>query len=333
MARTHHRRSGGEHQSPPSSPWLYWIISAVIVIATSCLLYVLFSAQKSAHDGYQSGQPLVPATRLLAERGAGDQSWRDSETAAAAAVATAEEKASRCHFCSQPMYMKNAFNQIGLQVQNQDRALAQMAEALNRNRKFRSVALMGPPGVGKTMTATALIKSFPWPENVRTYSWNSKGSGKDDVSKFRKLREFMHGLSGCGMNLHIIDDLTVDNPDMVPIYNEMLLRRESEGTKDKGTASETVIVVYIFNLKPKDLENQLKYLQKLSPDTTSVVFRCFEPKDLKSCLENELKAANYKLSEEAEIKVLEGAQQNLAVSGCKSLKALVQQLGEPVTSN
>ncbi|SPP83240.1 Hypothetical predicted protein [Drosophila guanche] len=182
---------------------------------------------------------------------------------------------------------------------NQDRALGQMAEELSRDRKFRSVALMGPPGVGKTMTATALIKNFPWPENVRTYSWNSKESGKDDVSKFRKLREFMHDLSGCGMNLHIIDDLNVDNPEIVPIYNDMMLRRESEGTKDKGTASETVFVVYIFNLKSKDLENQLKYLQKLSPHTKSVAFRSFEPKDLKSCLENELKAANYKLSEEA----------------------------------
>ncbi|XP_041449933.1 uncharacterized protein LOC111081605 [Drosophila obscura] len=259
----------------------------------------------------------------------GDRSWRDSDSAAAAAVATAEEKASRSYFCHQPIYIKESIQVIGNQVVGQEKALARLEQELSRDRKFRSVALLGPPGVGKTMTAAALIKTFPWPENVRTLSWNATGSGKDHVVEFRKLRKFMNQLSSCGMNLHVIDDLKADDIEIVPIYNKMILQRE--GSLDERMAMQTVLVVYIFNLESKHLEEQQNYLQRMSDSTASINFRSFGLEELKLCLESELKAMKYALKEECEAAVLKESMEKIDTFGCKSLRPLIEQLGNPLS--
>ncbi|SPP89448.1 uncharacterized protein LOC117591050 [Drosophila guanche] len=284
------------------------------------LLYMFFA--RSATAG-------VSAPRELEA----DVSWRDSKTAVAAAVAAAEEKASRCYFCNQPIYAKRSISQIGQLVVGQDKALLQLEQELSRDRKFRSVALLGPPGVGKTMTATALMESFPWPQNVRSFSWNTKGvaTGKNDVVKFRQLRHFMDQLSSCGMNLHVIDDLRVDDMDVVPIYNEMILNRE--GTLDDTKAAQTVLVVYIFNLEKQHLEEHQKYLQGMSDATTSIKFRSFGIEELKLCLQSELRAMKHSLEEEAEADVLKGAMEQIDTAGCKSLRPLIEQHGKPLPAD
>uniref|UniRef100_A0A6P4E8X5 Uncharacterized protein LOC108037731 n=1 Tax=Drosophila rhopaloa TaxID=1041015 RepID=A0A6P4E8X5_DRORH len=224
-------------------------------------------------------------------------------------------------FCSpQALDLRRIFRHLSRVVLNQEQALARMERALSGTGRFRSVALLGPPGVGKTLTANALRHCFPWPGNAHSYSWRTRVP--DEARKFRLVRQFADGLSNCGVNLLIIDNLETCDHGLVPIYNRLILEREGDLNRN-----QTVLVVYVFNLESDLYWEQFELLQELPAETTIVNFRFFNHDDLLDCLASELKREQRILSKEQESLVLEEATKNVQVSGCKSLRLLILQNG------
>ncbi|XP_017080241.1 uncharacterized protein LOC108114006 [Drosophila eugracilis] len=225
-----------------------------------------------------------------------------------------EQKNSYCN--PQTLDLKKIFRNIGKVVLNQEQALARMERALDSTGNFRSVALLGPSGVGKTLSANALRRWFPWPRNVHSYLWSTEVP--DEVEKFRLVRQFANGLSDCGANLLIIDNLSTCDHGLVPIYNRLIIDRESEPNRN-----QTILVIYIFNLESEVYWEQFELLQELPAETTIVNFRFFNEDDLKDCLDSELKKNPRVFSRKEQSQIIEKAMENIQDSGCKSLRLLL----------
>ncbi|XP_002023122.2 uncharacterized protein LOC6598063 [Drosophila persimilis] len=226
-------------------------------------------------------------------------------------------------YCSQPLDTLKIFQQIGQQVLNQEQALNRIENALSVKEKFRSVALIGPPGVGKTLTATALRQYFPWQKNVQTYSWTT--SVPDAEQKF--LHQFANQLSDCGMNLLIIDDLQSHDHDVVPSNNKLLLERVA-------TSNKIVLMVYIFTLKTDSYWAQFEELQRRLPKQMPLVnYRIFGRDDLKDCLKKELVVMQRELCPDEQTRILGKALDRLHYAGCKVLHPLILQEGSKIDTS
>ncbi|KAH8418743.1 hypothetical protein KR222_008848, partial [Zaprionus bogoriensis] len=229
-------------------------------------------------------------------------------------------------YCSQQLDTTHMFRQIGRQVLNQELALARLERVVRSQRNFKSVALLGPPGVGKSLTAMSLRQQFPWSENVHSYSWSTYVP--DGAHKFHMMRSFVEGLSDCGQNLLIVDNLSTCDYGIVPIYNKLLLEREGDLSEESSAAvNQTVLVVYIFNLEMEYYWEQFELLQQLPVDTTIINYRPFGREELSDCLEHELRLEQRHLDQSVIAQILEEALLDVQYFGCKRLRQLIYQHG------
>lgn len=238
----------------------------------------------------------------------------------------AGRRTSRGIYCNQQWDTMRVFRQIGRQVLNQELAMARLERVVSSRTHFKSVALLGPPGVGKSLTVMALRQQYPWPENVHSYSWNTYVP--DGVQKFHIIRNFVEQLSDCGQNLLIVDNLSTCDYAIVHIYNKLLLEREGEHESGYNpAANQTVLVLYVFNLEMEYYWEQFELLQQLPVDTTIVNYRPFGRNELSDCLEHELSLEQRTLDPDVKEHILDEALFDVQYSGCKRLRQLILQHG------
>ncbi|XP_023161487.1 uncharacterized protein LOC111593118 [Drosophila hydei] len=234
----------------------------------------------------------------------------------------ADPDSPRAFHCNHKLDTMRIFRQISKQVLNQELALARLERAIRSDRPLRSIALLGPPGVGKTLTAMVLRQQFPWPENVHSYSWSTYVP--DGAHKFNVIRNFVEQLSFCGQNLLIIDNLSPCDYSFVPTYNKLLLEREGDAHL---AGNQSVIVVYIFNLEMQYYWQQYELLQQLPMDTTIVNYRPFGRSDVLACLENELRLEQRTLDLRTISHIVGEAMLDVDDAGCKRIRQLLMQHG------
>ncbi|XP_068149112.1 uncharacterized protein [Drosophila tropicalis] len=225
------------------------------------------------------------------------------------------EHSNHYHYKEKRLDTQLIFQQIGKKVLNQEQALKRLERAFDRDGKLNSVALLGPPGVGKSLTARTLDRHFPWPENVHTYLWSTYVP--DEARKFHMLRQFVENLSDCGKNLLIIDNLSTCDYSIVPIFNEMTAR----------ASNQSVFILYIFNLDTEQYWEQFDILQNLPDETAIVNFRFFGRYELMDCLENELEKRHEYLDQKTIERIINKIYNDYSATGCKGISELVLQRG------
>ncbi|KAH8300197.1 hypothetical protein KR044_011412 [Drosophila immigrans] len=235
-----------------------------------------------------------------------------------------EEDTAHAFYCEQPLDTRRIFRQIARQVLNQEHALARLERVVQSPRNFKAVALLGPPGVGKSLTAMGLRQQFAWQENVHTYSWSTYVP--DGAQKFHMIRNFVEHLSECGQNLIVIDNLSTCDYSIVSIYNKVLQEREGDLI---AAANQTVLVVYIFDLEMECYWQQYELLHQLPVDVTIVNFQPFGRQELSDCLHQELRLEQRSLDKPTASRILDEAMLHVHCNGCKGLRERVLQYGQP----
>ncbi|XP_050332282.1 uncharacterized protein LOC126760580 [Bactrocera neohumeralis] len=210
-------------------------------------------------------------------------------------------------------------------ILHQEQALQRLESTLRNQTQVHSIAIVGPSGVGKTMTASALAANFPWRENVWTYAWNTHV--ENEVQKFRMLRLYVEQFSDCGSNLLIVDNLLPCDDAIVPLMNQMIASQDEASNK-------RVIVIYIFNLSAmldsnsyQQQENTLQHL----PNTTTINFKRLNKKDLRECIYREMHTENLIITKDNFDEIANTI--DVATSGCKKVKAKVLVYGRPLEEN
>ncbi|ALC43700.1 CG7557 [Drosophila busckii] len=282
------------------------MIQGLLIVTSVALVLamLLFHSQEQQTEA----EPITESSSMLETLYSNVYAWLASSP-------QQQQLAGAREFSCQPhLDSRRIFRHVGRQVLNQELGLARLERALQSERPFRAVALLGPPGVGKTLTALALRQHYPWPENVHSYSWSTYVP--DEAQKFNLLRGFAEQLSNCGQNLLIIDNLSTCDYGIVPVFNQLLLER-----------NQTVLVLYIFNLDIEYYWDQFELLQQLPMDTTIVNYRAFGREELTDCLDNELRLEQRVLKREVYERILQAALPEVHESGCKSLRQLLLQHG------
>lgn len=210
-------------------------------------------------------------------------------------------------------------------ILHQEEALQRLESTLRNQTQFHSIAIVGPSGVGKTMTANALASHFPWRENIWSYAWNTHV--ENEVQKFRMLRLLVEQFSDCGRNLLIVDNLSPCDDEVVPLLNQMIDSQDDASNK-------RVIVIYIFNLNAMldtiSYQQQGSSLQHL-PNTTTINFKSLNERDLRDCIYREIKTENRILTKDNLDEIVNTI--DVATSGCKKVKAKVLVYGRPLEEN
>ncbi|XP_067637119.1 uncharacterized protein [Eurosta solidaginis] len=225
------------------------------------------------------------------------------------------------HYCDIELDTKFLFARIGEhQILHQQQALQQLEMVLRNQSHFRSIAFVGPSGVGKTMTANALETHFPWRENVHSYAWNTHV--EEEAQKIRMLRFYVEHLSDCGRNLLIIDNLAPCESEVVAILNQMIAAEDNAYRKH-------VIVIYIFHLNAlldSNLYQKQKYELQNLPDTTTIHFKALNKEELRECIQRETLTNNLTLNDADFNEIVDTI--DVTTSGCKKVQAKVLLYGQ-----
>lgn len=312
-------RSYREHLQSAQQAHIMQGVMMMTIVATAVVVVWLHSMELNVVDNTLSQLQALWVGSLGVLRM--DGKWGGTAT-------VADSGSTQGFYCNQPLDTLRMFRQIGRQVLNQELALARLERVVSSQRKFKSVALLGAPGVGKTLTLMALRQQFPWPENVHSYSWSTYVP--DGVKKFHIIRNFVDQLSDCGQNLLIVDNLSTCDYGIVPIYNKLLIEREGMRREEgelRAAVNQTVIVIYVFNLETEYYWEQFELLQQLPVDTTIVNYRLFDREELSDCLEQELRLEQRHLDPTIVEQILEEALLDVEYSGCKRLRQLILQQG------
>lgn len=230
------------------------------------------------------------------------------------------------HYCESLLDVQSMMLRMrDYRILHQEEALQRLERTLRNQTQFHPIAIVGPSGVGKTMTANALAANFPWNENVWTYSWNTHV--ENEVQKFRMLRLYVEQFSDCGRNLLIVDNLSPCDDAVVPLLNQMIASQEK-------ASNNRVIVIYIFNLNAmldlNSYQQQERTLQHL-PNTTIINFKRLNERDLRDCIYREMHTENLTITKDNFDEIFRTI--DVATSGCKKVKAKVLVYGHSFEEN
>ncbi|XP_017056236.1 uncharacterized protein LOC108098060 [Drosophila ficusphila] len=228
---------------------------------------------------------------------------------------------NRENYCERAQRLGNMAIQARHHVFHQDLALEQLEQALE-NTTHQIIALVGSSGVGKSLTASVLRNHFPWPENVKTLSW-------DTARPLRRVQSMLPNLVHCGQNLILIDNMTPKDAQDVQEIHELIRAREeiSNGTQQPHMKQLTVVIMFSVNRLQSDeaFKADMKSLKQL-PHAHVIAYAPLEPIHLLDCIRREASIEGLQLDDEIVEEILRGSDPSF--SGCKPIRAKVLLYGK-----
>lgn len=134
-------------------------------------------------------------------------------------------------------------------VLHQDFALSELDHLLEIHKKITSMAIIGPTGTGKTLTASILQQYFTWPENVVHLIWPLESNSLPHAS----YNSAFWKLTNRGQNLLIVDQIPYGSESRIAIFHQRLLDYLTEQRMK-------AIILFVFSV-PTFLDDQLRHLE------------------------------------------------------------------------
>lgn len=212
-------------------------------------------------------------------------------------------------YCHRQLDSLPILEKLSEQVIAQEDALKLIGASLelaNRERIIQ-IALTGPVGTGKTLTASIISENFKWQRNVVSLIYDL--NFQKDLSEEAEEDDFRVAaarLSDCGFNLIVIDN--VDTDDSAIERMTRLERRLHRLAKQK-LHKIVLIVIFKGHLTQSAAQKRLNHF-------VLVEFAAFTEKSFEQCIRAHEKQHNLKLSTKDidELKLI-----NFTHSGCKTL--------------
>lgn len=211
----------------------------------------------------------------------------------------------RIDYCKEHFDHKRIIKTIREQIINQDAPLNRIEAAFLEHEKVTALAMLGPQGVGKTMTLNIIQNQFQWHLNIQQLVWSSFDSQQ---SRDKSLNGLVDSLSTCGQNGIFIDNIPSPSLPIIKTFHKKLLDRCNE-----NQMKCIIIYVFQFDTWPTD---------KFEFDGVKLVkFRSFETKDLLDCLAAESTRLKIELTQEQRDDLLDSI--DVERNGCKTVAAKI----------
>lgn len=213
-------------------------------------------------------------------------------------------------FCHRQLDSLPILEKLREQVIAQEDALKLIGASLelaNRERIIQ-IALIGPVGTGKTLTASIISENFKWQRNVVSliYDLNFRKDLSDQEVEEDDFRVATSRFSDCGFNLIVIDNVDTDES---AIERMTSLERSLHRLAKQKLHKIVLIVIFKRNLSPSAAQERLNHF-------VIVEFAAFTEKSFEQCIRAHEKLHSLKLSTKDidELKLI-----NFTHSGCKTL--------------
>lgn len=211
----------------------------------------------------------------------------------------------RTDYCKERFDSQRLMKTLRQQILNQDVALNGIETSFLQHDNVTALALLGPQGVGKTMTMNIVQYQFQWHLNIQQYIWTTVDFHN---SRANALDELLDNLSTCGQNGIFIDNIPTNGVPVIKRFHAKLLKRCSE-------QQMKCIVFYVFQF-PTGPMTTYEF-----DDVKSIKFRAFNTKDVIECLDAESTRLKVELTQEQRDDLLASVDVNR--NGCKTVAAKI----------
>lgn len=211
----------------------------------------------------------------------------------------------RIDYCKEHFDHKRIIKTIREQIINQDAALNRIEAAFLEHEKMTALAMLGPQGVGKTMTLNIIQNNFQWHLNIQQFVWTPFDSQQ---SQSKSLSNLVDGLSTCGQNGIFIDNIPSSSLAVIKEFHKKLVERCNE-------KQMKCVIIYVFHFDTWPIDkfdfNEVKLVK----------FRSFDSNDLLDCLAAESARLKVELTSEQRDELLDSI--DIERNGCKTVAAKI----------
>lgn len=209
----------------------------------------------------------------------------------------------RIDYCKERFDSQRLMKALRRQIINQDVALNGIETSFLQHENMTALALLGPQGVGKTMTMNIVQNQFQWHLNVQQYIWSATDFHHNHIES---LNDLLENLSTCGQNGIFIDNIPSNRvPDIKEFHTKLLKRCNEHHMK--------CIVFYVFQFPTGPMTTYDFNTVK------SINFRALNTKDVVECLEAESLRLKIELTPAQKAELLTSI--DVDRNGCKTVAA------------
>lgn len=217
----------------------------------------------------------------------------------------------RSNYCQERFGHTNITRELRHRLGGQDSVISAIESSFERHENHTAIALIGPQGVGKTLTLNVIEKEFQWPSNVLRYIWSSIQSQQ---SQLKRLNDLLAKLSSCGQNAILVDNVLERDLPIIDEFQQIL----------EAYIQQHRLKVFIFYVIQETSPNADDDKPVQVANITSIHYRRFDASDLANCISIECARLNVKLSQTEIDEIVRNI--DVTQTGCKTVLAKIARV-------